>query len=94
MSLGIPETGVLLVLFKSKSCGNCRQLYPIFDEIAQKYQPQLKTAVVDIQNDMQSAIEHGVLSVPTIIFFKDKQEIKRLTGLVSKDKIKEVIKKL
>ena len=94
MPLEIPERGILITLFKSKSCTSCKQIYPIFEEISNEQSNQAKTVLVDIQEDMQSAIDHGVMSVPTIIFFKDKKEVKRLTGAVSKDKIEVVIKSL
>ena len=94
MSLEVPTTGNLVALFKGKACANCERVWPFFNELAQQYQAQIKTAVVDIQEDMQAAVDHGVLSIPTIIFFKDKKEVNRLNGLVSKNKIEETIKTL
>lgn len=87
MPLELPPDKPAAVLFKSPSCGNCERLLPIFREAITPYQTNIKTEVVDIREDIQSAVNYGVLSVPIIIFFKNGKEVNRLVGLVSRDKI-------
>ena len=83
-----------VMFFKSKSCPNCKQIEPVFNEVIVPYKNSVGSITVDITENIQKAIENGVMSVPTIIFFKDDKEVKRLTGVVSKDKIEQTIESL
>ncbi|HDY90236.1 MAG TPA: thioredoxin [bacterium] len=83
-----------VMFFKSKSCPNCKQVEPVFNETIKHYKDNISATTVDITEDVQKAIDNGVMSVPTLIFFKDDIEVKRLTGVVPKDKIIQVIEGL
>ena len=87
MPLELSPDKPAVVLFKSPSCGNCEKLLPLFREAIAPYQANIKTEIVDIREDIQSAVDYGVLSVPIIIFFKNGKEVNRLVGLASKEKI-------
>ena len=83
-----------VILFKSKSCPHCKHVEPIFNEVIEHFKNSVGAITVDITEDMKKAVENGVMSVPTIIFLKDDQEVKRLTGVTSKDKIEQIIESL
>ena len=83
-----------IFFFKSKSCSICKQVEPVFNEAIVLYKNSVGAMTVDITENIQKAIENDVMSVPTIIFFKDDKEVKRLSGIVSKDKIVQVIEDL
>ena len=83
-----------VMFFKSKSCPNCKQIEPVFNEAIVPYKNSVSSITVDITENIQKAIENGVMSVPTLIFFKEEKEVKRLTGVVSKDKNIQVIEGL
>ena len=83
-----------IIFFKSKSCPICKQVEPVFNEVLELYKDSVGTITIDITEDVQKAVENGVMSVPTIIFLKDDQEVKRLTGVISKDKIEQTLESL
>ena len=85
---------ISVILFKSKSCAACSQVEPIYKSIVELYSDKIKSETVDITENLDAAINNGVMTVPTVIFFKDGEEIKRLGGIISKEKLEETIKKI
>ena len=83
----LPLDKPTVVFFKGQGCATCSLLLPIFQKVIKAYQPKIIAQFVDISKDAPYAISYGVLSVPTLIFFKNGKEVNRLTGLVSEDKI-------
>ena len=65
-------------------CGPCRALAPHFDALAEENNGKANFFKVDIEEAEQTAAELGIMSVPTIIFFKDGQEVKKSVGLKNK----------
>ncbi len=78
------ETPVL-VDFWATWCGPCRALAPTIDAIAEEKGDKLKIAKLDVDANQQSAIRYGVMSIPTLILFKNGQEVNRLIGNQRKD---------
>jgi len=78
----------VLVDFGAEWCGPCRLLAPIVEELAKEYDGQLKVGTVDIDKSKQVATEFGIMSVPTIIFFKDGQVVDKIVGLRKKAELK------
>ncbi|HAX61470.1 MAG TPA: thioredoxin [Elusimicrobia bacterium] len=85
---------ISVVLFKSKSCAACGQVEPIYKSAVELYRDKIKSETVDITENLDAAINNGVMTVPTIIFFKDGKEVKRFAGPVSKEKLEETINAL
>ncbi|MDD5688363.1 MAG: thioredoxin family protein [Elusimicrobia bacterium] len=81
---------ISIVLFKSNTCFQCKQVEPLFESIL-KLHTDIKSEVVNIVENLQRAIDNGVMSVPTIVIFKDDKEMKRFTGAVSKEKIEQAL---
>ena len=74
----------VLVDFGAEWCGPCRALAPIVEDLAQEYNGRLKVGTVDIDKAQGVAREFGIMSVPTIIFFKNGQPVDKVTGLQGK----------
>ena len=74
----------VLVDFGAEWCGPCRALAPIVEDLAQEYDSRLKVGTVDIDKAQGVAREFGIMSVPTIIFFKNGEPVDKITGLQSK----------
>jgi thioredoxin 1 len=74
-------------------CMPCKQLYPIFTQLKNEY-PNIVFEDIDVNNQKERIINEGITSVPTIIFEKNNQEIKRIIGIKSKQEYINIIKSL
>jgi thioredoxin 1 len=73
--------GVTLVDFYADWCGPCRVLTPILESVAEEMQGKVTFAKVDIDRNQEIAAQYEVMSIPTLILFKDGKEVNRLVGL-------------
>ncbi len=81
----------VLIDFWATWCGPCRMLSPIVDDVAATH-PELKVGKVNIDEQPDLANQFNVMSIPTLIVFKDGQKVNESVGLVAKEKIEELIK--
>src|SRR6476659_46083 len=80
------ETPVL-VDFWAPWCGPCRMVAPVLEEIAQEKGDQLKIVKLNTDENQQTAIAYEVLSIPTLILFKNGQVAKKVVGAYPKRKL-------
>jgi thioredoxin 1 len=81
----------VLVDFGAEWCGPCRALAPIVEDLAKEYEGRLKVGTVDIDKAQGVAKKFGIMSVPTIIFFKGGEAVDKITGLQPKANLKKRI---
>jgi len=77
--------GVSVVDFYAEWCGPCKMMGPVIEELAKEMDGKAKVAKLNVDEEMAIAGQYGVSSIPTIIFFKDGQEVDRVLGVQSKD---------
>ena len=77
--------GVALVDFWATWCGPCKMLTPVIEELGGKYEGRAVIAKVDVDAEPNLARRFGVMSVPTVILFKDGAEIDRKVGVMPAD---------
>lgn len=73
------ETPVM-VDFWAPWCGPCRSVAPILDELAGEYEGKALIVKVNTDEHAQNAMKYGVRGIPTLIFFRDGQEVDRIVG--------------
>ena len=84
----------VLVDFWATWCGPCRMIAPIIEELAEEYEGRAKIAKVDVDNNPQIAMQFGVRSIPTLLFFKDGAVADQLVGAVPKRALAERLQNL
>ena len=82
-----------LVDFWATWCGPCRALGPIVEEVAAHFKDQIQVSKLNIDDNPKVTAHYGVMSIPTLILFKDGKAIERLVGLVAKERLEEFVKK-
>jgi thioredoxin 1 len=74
----------VLVDFWAAWCGPCRMVAPVVEEIATEYSGKLKVVKVDVDENQEISIKYGVLSIPTLMLFKNGAAVERLIGAYPK----------
>lgn len=86
--------GLVMVDFWAVWCGPCQTVAPIVDELATEYDGRLKVLKMNTDENPEIATKFQVMSIPSLIFFKNGQQIDKLVGAQSKQKFKDTIDRL
>ena len=77
----------VLVDFWATWCMPCRMLAPTIEEIAEEADGRAYVGKVNVDEEPQLALQYGVRSIPTLIFFRDGKEVNRMVGVQDKEDI-------
>jgi len=89
----LAEGKLMMVDFWAAWCGPCRMLAPMVDDLAAQYEGKAVVGKVNVDEEQELAIRYGVMSIPTVIFFKDGKEIDRKVGVMPPAAFAEVLDK-
>lgn len=85
---------LILVDFWASWCGPCRMLSPVIDSLSEEYSAQIDVGKVNVDEQGALAAQFGIVSIPTVILFKDGKEEKRIIGVHDADDYRDEIDKL
>ena len=83
--------GTVLVDFWAAWCGPCRMLAPTIDEIAEEM-PDVKVCKVNVDEQEALAMRYGIMSIPTLLVFRDGEPVDQSLGVQPKQAILEMLK--
>lgn len=83
----------VLVDFWAVWCGPCRMLTPTVEALANEYDGKIKVGKVNVDENQQLAAKYGIMSIPTVMVFKDGKVVEQFIGVQPKGVYEDAIKK-
>ncbi|MBQ3557523.1 MAG: thioredoxin [Oscillospiraceae bacterium] len=84
----------MLVDFWAGWCGPCKMLAPTIEALGEQYEGKAIVGKIDVDEEQELAIRYGVMSIPTVIFFKGGAEVDRKVGVMPTQAYQDVLDKL
>jgi len=81
----------VLVDFWAPWCGPCKMIAPHLEELAKEYDKKIKIGKINIDEDSKTATQFGIMSIPTLIFFKNGKAAEQVVGALTKPELKKKI---
>lgn len=82
----------VLLDFWASWCGPCRMIGPFIDQLAGEYEGRIKIGKVNVDEEADLAGRHGVVSIPTLVIYKDGAIVNQATGAFPKQNIEALFK--
>ena len=90
----LDSTVPVLIDFSATWCGPCKMMGPVLEELSTEYNGKAKVLKIDFDEAMPLAEQYGIMSVPTMMFFKGGKEVERVVGVTPPAILKEKLNKL
>ena len=87
----IKSTLLVLVDLWAPWCSPCRMVAPVIEKLAEKYSGKVKFCRVNVDDNSQTAAKYGVMSIPTLMFFKDGKAVDTVIGAVPEQALQSKI---
>ncbi|MGM0404948.1 MAG: thioredoxin [Thermoplasmatota archaeon] len=73
-------------------CGPCKMMEPVLDELAEDMQGEAAVGKLNVDENKEKSREYGISSIPTLLVFKDGENVDRLIGAMDKNTLKQKLK--
>ncbi|MCM8797042.1 MAG: thioredoxin [Candidatus Omnitrophica bacterium] len=81
----------VLVDFWAAWCGPCKMIAPFIEDAAKEYTSKIKVCKMDVDSNPKTATEYGIMSIPTLVFFKKGKVIDQAVGALNKNELRKKI---
>jgi len=82
-----------LIDFWAEWCGPCKMIAPVVEEIAAEYEGKIQVGKINVDENQEVPASYKVISIPTLVIFKDGEELDRSIGYKTKDELRSFINK-
>lgn len=89
----VEGTGTVLVDFWAPWCGPCKMIAPVLEDVDSEIGDKVKIAKVNVDENPDTAGRFGIMSIPTLMVFKDGQVVDKLVGFQTKEQLLDVLNK-
>lgn len=86
----LKASGTVLIDFWATWCGPCRMLSPIVDQVAEEH-PEVKVGKINVDEQPELAQQFDVMSIPTLLVFRNGQKVNESVGLIPKEKVEALL---
>lgn len=87
------EKGLVLVDFWATWCGPCKMIAPVLEELDAEMSETVKIVKVDVDANQATASQFGIMSIPTLLIFKDGQPVDKVVGFQPKEALVQLVEK-
>ncbi|MEZ5054493.1 MAG: thioredoxin [Chitinophagales bacterium] len=85
----INNQGVALVDFWAEWCGPCRLIGPVVEDLSKDYEGKATIGKLNVDDNREIAAQYGIMSIPTLLFFKNGEIVDKHVGVASKADLKK-----
>ena len=82
----------VVVDFWAEWCGPCKAIAPVIDELSEEYLGKVKFGKINVDFNQQTAMNYGIRSIPSLLFFNNGSVVNQIIGSVPKDNIVRILK--